>query len=87
MARINPIKCSKFSFPIRFLDGSLETQEYRKTVKLPESVDPELITSFLSQDGVLTIECVIAIEKEKPKLDLSNEGPITEDADGNQVGK
>jgi len=68
-------------------DGSLETQEYRKTVKLPESVDPELITSFLSQDGVLTIECVIAVEKEAPKNEVEEHGPITQDEDGNQVIK
>lgn len=68
-------------------DGSLETQEFRKTVKLPESVDPELITSFLSQDGVLTIECVIAVEKEEPKDEIANQGPITVDEDGNQLIK
>merc|ERR1719259_458838 len=37
-------------------DGSLETQEFRKTVKLPESVDPELITSFLSQEFRKTVK-------------------------------
>lgn len=69
-------------------DGSLETQEFRKTVKLPESVDPELITSFLSQDGVLTIECVIAVGKEEhQQSEIANQGPITIDEDGNQVIK
>ena len=56
-------------------------------MKLPESVDPELITSFLSQDGVLTIECVIAVEKEEPKNEIAERGPITVDEDGNQVRK
>jgi len=71
-------------------DGSLETQEFRKTVKLPESVDPELITSFLSQDGILTLECVISVEKEKPQAQgelTSAQGPITQDEDGNQIIK
>jgi len=70
-------------------EGNLETQEFRKTVKLPEIVDPELITSFLSQDGILTLECVIAVEKseEKSEVVTNDEGPITKDADGNQIIK
>ena len=56
-------------------------------MKLPEIVDPELITSFLSQDGILTLECVIAVEKseEKSEVMTKDEGPITKDAEGNQV--
>jgi len=56
--------------------------EYSKDVNLPEEIDASLISSLLSKDGVLTVQCILS-DKTNPASTL--QGPIVKDDEGNKV--
>jgi len=64
---------------VRCCQGDLE---YNKDVHLPEEIDPNLISSLLSKDGVLTVQCMFA---EKSTALAAVEGPVIKDEEGNKV--
>jgi len=59
--------------------------EYNKDVNLPEEIDPNLISSLLSKDGVLTVQCVLAAAKTEIEAASTLEGPIVKDEQGNKI--
>jgi len=66
---------------VRCRQGDLE---YNKDVNLPEEIDANLISSLLSRDGVLTVQCILS-EKTSPASTI--QGPVIKDEEGNKVIK
>lgn len=64
---------------VRCRQGDLE---YNKDINLPEEIDANLISSLLSKDGVLTVQCLFA---DKAVSASTVEGPIIKDEDGNKI--
>lgn len=59
-----------------------EEAEYNKDVILPEEIDSKLISSLLSRDGVLTVQCQLPSNE----VDVAtHEGPIVKDEQGNKI--
>jgi len=55
---------------------------YSKDVNLPEEVDNTMISSLLSKDGVLTVQCILS---DKTNSVATLHGPVIKDEEGNKV--
>lgn len=55
---------------------------FSKDVNLPEEIDASLISSLLSKDGVLTVQCILS---DKTVSGSTLQGPIVKDEEGNKV--
>jgi len=64
---------------VRCRQGDLE---YNKDINLPEEIDANLISSLLSKDGVLTVQCMFA---DKTVSASTVEGPVIKDEEGNKI--
>jgi len=73
------VTCEGKKLMVRCSQGAME---YSKDVNLPEEIDANLISSLLSKDGVLTVQCILS---DKTDSASTLQGPIVKNEEGNKV--